>query len=218
MKLLYTALLIAFPSIIFAQFGYQEGYILKNNGDTVKGYINYRWLVYSPRTITFKLTKTDLQEQEFNPKTIKGFQINIKGFPTRSHVNGVENYIGYTGRISNAENIFPDLPSGLDSSEVMASVFLKQLVVGKHLMLYFNNQTNKNRFFVVEANQPIIELKYYDYYIDSKTKEKIDKLFIGQLLLYVSKYNNDDKKIEEKIKHADFEKTDLEEIIDLINK
>jgi hypothetical protein len=89
MRLIYLSLLVIFPSIIFAQSNYHDGYVLKNNGDTIKGYIDYREWMISPKSIDFKINKKDKQRLQFDPTTIKRFQIN-----------GLETYVSYVGKIS----------------------------------------------------------------------------------------------------------------------
>src|SRR5580704_2539084 len=104
MRSLFIALLITLPAIIFAQPNYHEGFVVKNNGDTLKGYIDYREWVYSPTSIEFKPSNGN-DITKFGPEAIKSFQ--IKGF---------ENYISYIGMASINKNIFPDLPIHLDTT------------------------------------------------------------------------------------------------------
>jgi hypothetical protein len=206
MKSLFIALLIALPAIVFAQPNYHEGYILKNNGDTLKGYINYREWAYSPLTVEFKANKTGDDVQEFNPNTIKGFGIN-----------GAETYTSFVGLISMNKNVFPDIPSSLDTTRQPGAIFLKQLTTGNHITLYLNSEVGKNRFFIAEKNDIPVELKYNEYYGASKSDEIVDNLFRGQLLLYAYKYKNDDQKLLTAIADVKFEERDLQDIVGEIN-
>src|ERR1700743_2234688 len=104
MRIVYLTLLVIFPSIIFAQSNYHEGYVLKNNGDTVKGYIDYREWMISPKSIDFKIKKEDKNRLQFDPATIRGFRIN-----------GMETYISYIGKISLNKTNLEDLPEHLDT-------------------------------------------------------------------------------------------------------
>ncbi|MDB5006795.1 MAG: hypothetical protein JWP45_1188 [Mucilaginibacter sp.] len=206
MKLLSTALLIVFPSLIFAQSNYHPGSVLKNNGDTLKGYINYREWDYSPQTIEFKQSKADTGVLIFNPQLIKRFQ-----------VTGMENYISYVGLASANKNEFPNIPVGLDTTTVKAAIFLKPLVTGKYISLFYNNELYKNRFFIAEKDQLPVELKYYEYYDNTRTHEVFHNLYRGQLLLYVNKFNSGDQKLIRDIEDVRFEQQDLESIVDKIN-
>ncbi len=206
MKRIFLLLLVALPAVVLAQANYQEGYIVKNSGDTVKGYINYQEWAYSPLKVEFKTNHTDTRPQECDPATIKGFG-----------VKGSETYASFVGLISMNKNIFPDIPTGLDTTRQPGAIFLKQLTTGDHITLYLNNEVGENRFFIAEKNDVPVELKYYEYYGASKSDEVTDNLYRGQLILYVYKYNNSDKKLLSAIANVKFEETDLQEIVDGIN-
>src|SRR3569833_2202807 len=122
MRLLLIALFTLLSVTAFAQSNYHSGYVVKNNGDTVKGYIDYREWERTPKSIHFKVVETGKEVQEFDPKTIKVFEIN-----------GLERYIGYSGWISMDKTNFPDLPAGLDTNKSLQAVFLRQVTTGKHL-------------------------------------------------------------------------------------
>ena len=206
MKLLYICLLIAFPSIIFAQSNYQQGYILKNNGDTLKGYINYTESGYSPVAIQFKVNKVDKAVQQFTPVDIRAFQIT-----------GFENYVSYIGSISTNKNVIPNLPGGLDTSTTTGAVFLKPLITGRHITLFYNNEPSKDRFFIAETNEPVVELKYYPYYEDAATTIIERYLYRGQLLSYNDKFNGGNPKLVSRINDVLFNQADLKKIVNLIN-
>ncbi len=206
MRSLFIALLIAFPAVIFAQQNYHEGFVVKNNGDTLKGYINYREWIYSPTSIEFKPGNGN-DVTKFAPETIKGFQ--IKGF---------ENYISYAGRVSVNKNIFPDLPSHLDTATKQTAIFLKQLVTGNNVTLYYNNEQNKKRFFIAETNEPPVELKYYEYYSSTAGGDEIfDNLFRGQLILLNNKFKNGSQKLLDAIAEARYNEADIERITTQLN-
>ena len=203
MKNIFIILLLLFPIITFCQTNFYKGYVIKNNGDTLKGYIDYREWVYSPKKITFKNNNV---VDSFTPDDIKGFE--IKGF---------EKYSIYKGKVSTDLNIFPNLPDQLDTSTVIKSIFLRQLTTGKNLTLYFNNDPDKVRFFVAEQNQMPVELKFYEYYLYGKTYKLAHFVYTGQLRLYINKYNNDDPKLIQQLENVAYKKTDLQNIIDQIN-
>ena len=205
MKLFFTTLIVAFSTTIFAQSNYHEGYVLKNNGDTLKGFINYRDWAQSPRSIDFKKGKNDKQTLQFDPKTIKEFQIT-----------GLEHYITYTGIISTDKTHFPDVPDGLDTSKKQDTIFLKQLVTGKHLTLFQHGDEIKTRFFITETNGEPVELTYHEYYNDSKEVIK-SSIYKGQLLLYTEKFTPGNNKLIGRIEQSGYEQTDLESIVDEIN-
>jgi len=205
MKLLFFTLLVVFPAIILAQPNYHEGYVIKNNGDTLKGFINYREWTYSPTSIEFK-PGNGADVTKFDPGTIKSFQIN-----------GLENYISYAGLVSMNENIFPALPYRLDTTTQQKAIFLKQLVSGNNVTLYYNNERNKKRFFIAEANEPPVELKYYEYYTAIGGNEIYDNLFRGQLIVLNNKFKNNSQKLLNAIAQATYDQPDLEQITTQLN-
>ncbi len=206
MKLLRIALLIAFPSLIFAQTNYHQGYVLKNNGDTLKGYIDYREWTYSPLIIDFKVNKTDNSSQQFTPETIKGFEIT-----------GMETYTSYVGVVSTNKNIFPNIPVGLDTGKVRTGIFLRQLATGDHLTLFYNNEVNKDRFFISESAAPPIELMYFEYYDNTRTQEVYHNLYRGQLLVLANKFNTNNQKLKNDIEELNFEQQAIVQVVDEIN-
>ena len=205
MKSLFIACLVAFPVIVLAQPNYHEGYVVKNNGDTLKGYVNYQEWAYSPKSIEFKAGGTN-EVLKFEPMTIKGFQIT-----------GFETYTSFSGRVSMNKNIFPDLPSRLDTTTKQMAIFLKQLVNGNNVTLYYNNEQNKKRFFIAETNQPPTELKYYEYYVAIGGNEIFDNLFRGQLILLNNKFKNGSQKLLNTIAKARYDQPDLEQITAQLN-
>ena len=205
MKRLTFFLLVFAPLCLFAQSNYLDGYIIKSNGDTLKGYINYQEWSYSPQGVEFKASLSDVKPQEFNPGNIKGFG-----------VRNAETYVSFTGLISTNKNVFPNIPSSLDTTRQPGAIFMKLLATGDHLTLFANADVNKNRFFIEEKNSAPSELNFYEYYGDSGT-EVIDNLYRGQLILYAYKYNNGDKKLLDAIADVKFGERDLEDIIDKIN-
>jgi hypothetical protein len=206
MKLFTIALSIAFPSIIFAQSNYQHGYVLKNNGDTLKGYINYTESGYSPVSVEFKASKADKAALQCTPLDIRAFQIT-----------GFVNYVSYIGTLSANKNIIPNLPYSLDTSTTHSAVFLKPVTTGRHLTLFYNNEPAKNRFFIAEANGPAEELKYYPYYDGTARGIVEHNTFRGQLLLYNNKFNGGNPQLVNRINDVMFNEADLEKIVNLIN-
>ena len=204
MKYFYTLLFIALPCIILAQSNYHEGYVIKNDGDTLKGFIDYHEWEQNPKTINFKISKDERHTLNFDPRTIKEF--NITGFET---------YVAYQGIISIDKNKFPDLPMGLDTSKKQDSIFLQRVTNGKYLTLFYHRDAIKTRFFVAEKNTTPVELKYYQY--SDQGQLAIKEFYKGQLLFYANKYMPGDPKLAQKIEDTRFDKTGLTEIISAIN-
>ena len=207
MKLILILLLVIIPEFVFSQSNYYEGYVVKNNGDTLKGYIDYRNWEYSPVSFNFKVKLTDNQIFEFRPEEVKSFQIN-----------GYEVYKTFAGNVSTNKNIFPNIPGNLDTSTIFKHIFLKPIATGNNITLFFNDEVYKDRFFIEEKNDLPMELKYYEYYSQVDNKTIIHELYKGQLKLYINKYNNGDINLLKQVESVKFEKSYLIEIVDKINK
>jgi len=207
MKPFLIALLAMLPVSIFAQANYHSGYVVKNNGDTLKGYIDYREWERTPKAIQFKILPTDKNLLEFDPQTIKSFEIT-----------GMEQYISYAGVISMDQTSFPDLPTGMDTSKILQNIFLKQITTGKHLTLYYQKDDLKKRFFIITENGgSMTELKYYQYYNDEHNVIET-ATYKSQLTYYINLYDTGNENLIGYTQHAQFTQTDLKKIIDKINK
>lgn len=204
MKQFLIALLVVLPACIFAQSNYHPGYVVKNNDDTLKGYIDYREWTRCPTFIDFKSNKEDGHTVKFDPHTIKEFQ-----------VNGMRTYVTYRGPVSMDRTKFPDLPSMLDTGKKIDTVFLKQIVTGAHLTLFSYQDEIKERFFVAENDQ-IIELKYSQYY--STANQPIEKnTYRGQLIVYVHELMPGNSKLNDRAERAFYDEGDLKDIISKLN-
>jgi hypothetical protein len=204
MKLLII-LLVALPTVIFAQTNFHQGYVVKSNGDTVKGYIDYREWSESPLSVDFKATKNDQQTQHFDPTTSRGFG-----------VNGMETYITYNGLISNDLNHFPNLAVKLDTSKVQATVFLRLVTSGGHLSFYSQADSRKYRYFVSEGNATPVELKYTQYY--NEQHDAVERAFFrGQLIFYINKYAPEKTGLVSQAESITFEQDQIEKIVYQIN-
>jgi hypothetical protein len=205
MKLFLTYLFVAASTIVFAQSNYHKGYIVKPNGDTVKGYVDYREWTVSPLEIDFKTNLSDKQPQHLAPNSIRGFGID-----------SMENYLSYNGLISMDRNRFPDLADKLDTTKAPESIFMKLLISGKYLSLYMQDDYQKTRFFIVEAGTAPVELKYNYYH--NETGDAIERaLFRGQLIIYVNKYAPGNSALIEQANGSQFKEYDLKTITYKIN-
>jgi hypothetical protein len=198
-------LLFLCPLFCLAQSNYHGGYVLKNNGDTLKGYINYREWSQSPRSIDFKMNKNDRKAMEFNAATIKRFEIS-----------GMETYVSYIGLISMDRTRFTDLTEGLDTTKKLDTIFLQQVATGSHLTLFYQSDAIKTRFFISEANGTPVELKYYEYFDDLKHIIS-SNIYKGRLLLYINTFAPGNTNLISKAERAKYDQEDLVAVVDGIN-
>ena len=204
MKLLII-LLVALPTVIFAQTNFHQGYVVKSNGDTVKGYIDYREWDITPVSIDLKANLNDSQVVQYKVADTKGF--GIKGFET---------YITYSGLISHDKNHFPDLPTAPDTSKMQATIYLRLISTGSYLSFYSQADNGKTRYFVADGTDAPVELRYNSYYTDQR--EVVDRPFFrGQLIYYINKYAPTKTGLTSQAEVAAFESDQIGNIIDKIN-
>jgi hypothetical protein len=206
MKLFYFSLILFFVySATYAQTNYHPGYIVKNSGDTIKGYINYHEWTKSPRTIDFKTSVDEKKVFQFSPVDVKAFVIT-----------GMENFVSYTGYISANKTRFPDYPQQLDTSKVLDTVFLQQMATGKNATLYYNSDELKTHFFIAETGKKPVELKYYLYY--NETNQVVtDAVYTRQLMLYITKFAPDNNKLINSLRQMDYDQNHLEAFVNGLN-
>lgn len=205
MKLFSTFLLSFFSLTLFAQSNYHEGYVVKNNGDTLTGFIDYREWALSPLSIHFKQNTSDKDPLTFDPRTIRSFG-----------VSGMERYVSYIGPVTISKNLFPDLPDHLDTARESVTIFIKEITTGHYLTLYYQNDEVKKRYFIADGNNKPIELKYFQYY--NEQKDVTEKwIFRGDLATYINKYKSGDPRLMNKVYRMDFNLARFSSIVDDIN-
>ena len=208
MKQLYIVLFIlTFPIVLLAQTNYHQGYVIKNNGDTLNGYINYREWQETPRVIEFKPSLQIKSATNFYPNTIQGFKLN-----------NFESFITYVGPISTDNNVFPDLSDDLDMNTKIDTLFLKTIYANPNISLLSQVDDIKTRLFILEKGDKPVELKYYQFFGDGATIHNLYP-FRQQLFQLYNKYDiQDDKKNAMKAERLLFNENDIKKFIKLINK
>ena len=189
----------------FAQSNYKAGYVIENNGDTLKGLINYREWNLPPTFVEFKSNLQDKKEVKFNARDIKKFQ-----------VKGIDSYISYKGLISTNIITLPDLPVRLDTGKKQDTVFLQQLTTGKNLTLYFHGDVLKIRFFVAEGNAKPVELTYYPYFESASQQVAVDR-YKNQLIYYAGKFTPENHRLPGSISRIKYERGDITSMVNQIN-
>ncbi|WP_295770044.1 hypothetical protein [uncultured Mucilaginibacter sp.] len=206
MKFLRLLLIAALcPLSLLAQSNFKPAYIVKLNGDTLKGYINYREWELLPEVIEFKNNVAEKQATKYEPAQISSFGIT-----------NMDKYVSYTGNISADDNVFPNLPSQLDTTTVRDTIFLQLLYQGSPLSLYSHRDSKKIRYFVQENAQQPAELKYHQYY--AQTQQISTFAPYGQQLFNLAgKYNPEFKNAQIQIERSKFNESDILRIVKSIN-
>ncbi|WP_345949587.1 hypothetical protein ABDD95_22335 [Mucilaginibacter sp. PAMB04274] len=209
MKRFSLTILILFilTGISQAQSNYKPGYVVKSSGDTLRGYINYREWSSTPRTIEFRNDLNTHNTVRYSAATLQAFE-----------VNGAEKYISYNGLISTDRNVFPDLPTSLDTTTRLDTIFMLVRYQGSLLSLLTHQDDTKLRFFVQENSRKPQELRFHQYYNNGGSTFRTVNAFYAVLLGLAQQYNSVNQKLVIKISHARFTESELIQILKLISK
>ncbi len=163
---------ILFTCLIYSQEDYLPGFVIKNNGDTLKGFVDYRNWGVNPDKIDFRST-VNSGSTTFNPTEVKGFSVKDEIY--LSGIVEVEN--------TPVEEIRLDYDSKPNIS--VETVFLQTLFKGVKGLYYYRNNNGRENFYVNKDGG--FELLVYKKYLvrqgtTSSIRERND--FIGQLILY----------------------------------
>jgi len=207
MKYLYTllSLLILTQFNATAQRNFKPGYIIALNGDTTKGFVDYKEWNQNPKIISFKITE-QAPIQQFSVSNAAGFG-----------VYQLEEYKRYIGPISLNVVELQELINSKDTRTATDSVFFKVIAEGKYITLFKYTDYLKERFFVSEGKSSPFELKYYRY-LDSKNTTVItEKTYGQQLQRLIITHRAGDIGLIQKTQAIEYKLKDLEKIVYAIN-
>ncbi|WP_233164775.1 hypothetical protein [Pedobacter sp. ASV28] len=189
-----------------AQYNFFKGYVVTNEGDTLKGYVQGKESIVNPISIKYK-TNTTAEVKLFSVKDSRAFGIGDK-----------ETYERHLVRISLGKIKLEDIPVGIDTSFRQEKVFLKVLHKGKHVSLYAYTDDIKTRFYVKEEGslEPL-ELMNYSYYDPENTgKLVVSPRYRNQLQALFKKHEVSDKQ-DNLLYNIPYQSSDLVRVVSLIN-
>ncbi|MFB9843461.1 hypothetical protein [Mucilaginibacter ginsenosidivorans] len=203
MRKLYLLFLVGLliPFLSNAQSNYKPGYVVTPQGDTIKGFIDYREWDMTPDTIHFKKTIGDNNFVEYGPNNITFF-----------NVDGLESYQRYEGPISTDATAPDQVGIDRDTSFTTAIVFFKVLEKGKKLALYSYKDKIKERFFMGE--QPGYFPKELIFRVTRSNTEFTFRRQISAAVRKIGEWNED---LETIISKADYLGTDILDVFNRIN-
>ena len=197
--------LLIFPGFLLAQNGYRAGTIVKTNGETEKGFIDYREWRQSPKSIAFKKNVADAEPQLLTPLQIKSFLIN-----------NVDEYLAYDGPVSTNKIDFDALPNSVDSTIKHDVAFLRVVLAGANVKLLYHRDETKFAYFIMEKNDKPQELKYYPY-IDDERKFTEVSPYLKQLITLLQKYRGNNESWFDSRTKVEYNASTLKKYANLIN-
>ncbi|MBB6272966.1 hypothetical protein HDF26_003426 [Pedobacter cryoconitis] len=179
MKLFLLGILLSISALSFAQSNFQKGYVVNNEKDTLRGYIDYKEWDLNPGKIAFK-TDLDAGIQDFTVKNSLAWA-----------VTGFEIYQKYEVEVSMSQVDVSRLSVGRDNSKAKSVVFLKVLQTGKNATLFSYTDGIKQRFYLLEKDESIPYELGSQLYMKSKEDNLMvtDNQYIRQLGLVMTKLN-----------------------------
>lgn len=96
MKLKYLILLgfTLFNIKVYAQKDFREGYVIKNNGDTLKGWIDYRGGLLMSEVCRFKSGK-DTEEIKYLPEDLNGYRFIEDKYYVSKEIDGIRKFLEF---------------------------------------------------------------------------------------------------------------------------
>ena len=144
----------------YAQKNLKEGFVILNNNDTLKGFIDYREWYQNPNSILFSQSK-EKSMQRFKVKDISYFAIS-----------GKEIYQRHNVKISMDRQSMDDI-SEKDTSSRIDTVFLKVLHADKNITLFSYADGVKQRLYILPADETTpVELKNSEYMSNGQMKSE----------------------------------------------
>jgi hypothetical protein len=170
-------------STLLAQENYVSGYIIKLNGDTLKGFVDYRNWAKSPDGIRFKVTITS-DYVRYKPS-------EIIGFAAKDEI--------YKSAVVKAENSnYIEISSNPILSFRTDTAFLQTLFQGAKSLYYYKDRYDQDNFYIL--NNSGYELLEYKKYIKKDAAEHEfmteNKRYVGQLMVYLQDCQGIDVKLK----------------------
>ncbi|MGZ3751697.1 MAG: hypothetical protein ACXVI9_08210 [Mucilaginibacter sp.] len=201
------------PLKLFAQSFY-PGYVVTNNGDTLKGYVKYHETVLSPKVAEFK-TEPNGTERIYQAAELKYFSIRVAD-PLDVQLE----FQRYSGPVSMNDININTVTTERDTSFKTSDVFLKILRKDKRLSLYSYDDQLKTRFFIADGQSAPVELIYRIYLkndISNGNNTKNEDTYKKQFIALATKYGKLDDGLMRQLDKIDYSEKYMIQIVDKIN-
>ena len=191
----YSLLLIGILTfqLTYSQENYIPGYVIKNNADTIFGFVDYRNWEINPDRIKFK-TNIENNPVSYTPMDINEFKV-------RDEI--------YVSGIVNAE-VTPTQTDKLEFNPhvkiKVETIFLQTLFQGKKSLFFYKNSVGRENFYI-KQDTGFVLLLYKRYLTDREGKyyPTENKTYLGQLTFYL----NDCSTIKSKLENTSYNKKSL---------
>jgi hypothetical protein len=183
-KILFSAILITLVSIGYAQKNFQPAFIIQNNGDTIRGFIDYRNWGKIPASFSFKSTY-DSEPKIIKPEDVQ--EVNVNN----------EKYLSKYIDISIGTDILDDLPLENEIIIKKEKCFIQELIPGSKSLYYYQDNSIQQQYYIRQGDSVI--LLVYSKYIDKSGKVDVvreNKKYQAQLAFYLIDCESIQKQLE----------------------
>ena len=188
---------ITISNHLFSQKTILPGYIISLEGDTLKGYINYRNWEMSPEKISF-WTNQDEEATDFNATEIKMFSVANDEF-----ISAIVKYDDASYKIEN-------LPTNPNFNYQTDTLFLLTLVKGDKSLFYYNDKNERRKLFI-KTDSGYTWLEYRKYLM--KDEEGLtDLVTTSGFIIQLAHYLNDCNKLDQEISEAEYSREYLTQL------
>ena len=195
-RIIALVLALCATSTAFAQEDFLPGYVVRNNGDTLRGLVDYRNWKANPRLVDFKTNATS-SNQRFSPLDLKGFRVSDEYYESAIVKTEIS-----PGSISKL-----DYTAGLQFQT--DTVFLQSMIIGPKSLYFFENRAGNEQFYIKkEADFELLLYKMYLKIQDGKDVVARNNNYLGQLSLYLDNCPN----IQPKISKLEYRKKSMEDL------
>ncbi|HRE51733.1 MAG TPA: porin family protein [Flavitalea sp.] len=176
--LLLTVLLLISSLIppVYGQKTFDPGYVVGLQGDTVKGYINYRDWTAAPKQIIFR-------------ESLNGADVVYTALDIRSFLVDEKFYAGAIVQVDRTPTRISELSYSPEYNFVADTVFLEGLMVGERSLFYYRDKDGLDHFYIQKEGNYLL-LLFKKYFKDSPSQNinravVSDNAYISQLINYL---------------------------------
>lgn len=181
----------------------KQGYLVLNNGDTLRGWMNYKNWQRNPSHITFFSDSLSTSGSDYKTEDVQSAEIT-----------GADQYIRATVKKDDRPVKFSDLLNDNTEMSTTAVVLLRVLVTGSEFSLY-ELFDFKYHYFIKKPGEEMYELIYTA--INNENTLVIQKAFTQQLKACLAAVNAPVELLKE-IDKAEYGEKDLKHIVAEMNK
>lgn len=193
-KSVFICVFILIFNNIYGKSDFMPGYIIKHNGDTIHGLIEYKNWQKNPQTINFRLHENSIVNK-YTSADIKEFKVSNEVF------------VSAVVKIDESKLSADALDFEGDLTLIDDTVFLEVIVQGSQSLYYYGTKSIKDQFYIKQDST--YELLIYKKYLDGKNSNyKENKRYISQLALYLK----DCQGIQCYLTSVDYSKMSLERL------